>query len=130
MVHGVSDGLSVREDLRQVPGAQDVPQGGGSQQPRRPVVVVIVADCAQWVGNLPIMMSYFYIFLLLFIDLNSLLLLQKNKKHLIYISLLIDILHCFNIKKSPHTKLLSINVSFQGFVCLASGSTFKTFLIL
>ena len=52
VVHRVGNGLPVREDLREVPGAQDVPQGGGGQQPGRPVVVVIVADSTQWVGDL------------------------------------------------------------------------------
>ena len=45
MVDGLGDGLPVGEDLGQVPGAQDVPQGGGGQQPGGPVVVVIVANC-------------------------------------------------------------------------------------
>ena len=52
VVHGVRDGLSVREDLWEVPGAEDVPEGGGGQQPGGPVVVVVVADGAQRVGDL------------------------------------------------------------------------------
>ena len=52
MVDGLRDGLSVRQNLREVPGAEDVPECGGGQQPRGPVVVVVVADRAQWVGNL------------------------------------------------------------------------------
>ena len=52
VVHRVGDGLPVREDLREVPGAEDVPQGGGGQQSGGPVVVVIVTDGAQWVGDL------------------------------------------------------------------------------
>ena len=52
MVDGLRDGLSVRQNLREVPGAEDVPECGGGQQPRGPVVVVIVTDCAQGVGDL------------------------------------------------------------------------------
>ena len=51
-MHGVRDGLPVAEDLGEVPGAEHVPQRGGGQQPGGPVVVVVVADRAQWVGNL------------------------------------------------------------------------------
>ena len=52
MVDGLGDGFSVREDLRQVPGAQDVPQRGGGQQPSGPVVVVIVTNRTQRVRDL------------------------------------------------------------------------------
>ena len=52
MVDGLGDGFSVREDLRQVPGAQDVPQRGGGQQTSGPVVVVIVTNCTQRVRDL------------------------------------------------------------------------------
>lgn len=41
-LHSVRDLLTVREDLRQVLGAQDVPQGGLSQQPGGGVGVVDV----------------------------------------------------------------------------------------
>ena len=37
MMNGLRDGFSVREDLREVPGAQDVPQRGGGKQPGGPV---------------------------------------------------------------------------------------------
>ena len=52
MVDALGDGLSVWEDLGQVPGAQDVPQGGGGQKPRGPVIVVIVTNRTQRVGDL------------------------------------------------------------------------------
>ena len=52
VVDGLGDGFSVREDLRQVPGAQDVPQRGGGQQTSGPVVVVIVTNRTQRVRDL------------------------------------------------------------------------------
>ena len=44
--------VPVCQDVPEVPGAEDVPEGGGGQQPGRPVVVVIVAHGAQRVGHL------------------------------------------------------------------------------
>ena len=41
-LHLLSDGLPVRQDVAQVPGAQHIPQGGGGQQPGGPAVVVHV----------------------------------------------------------------------------------------
>ena len=37
MVNGLRNGFSVRENLRQVPGAEDVPQRGGGKKPGGPV---------------------------------------------------------------------------------------------
>ena len=45
-LHLLSDGLSVRQDVPQVPGAQHVPQGGGGQQSGGPAVVVHVGHGA------------------------------------------------------------------------------------
>ena len=44
--------LPVSQDVAEIPGSEDVPEGGGGQKPGGPVVVVIVADGAQWVGDL------------------------------------------------------------------------------
>ena len=65
-VHLLPDVLPLREDLGQVPGPKDVPEGGhhdddvpddlpeggGGEEPRGSVVVVIVANGAEWVGHL------------------------------------------------------------------------------
>ena len=45
-LHLLSDGLPVRQDVAQVPGAQHIPQGGGGQQPGGPAVVVHVGHGA------------------------------------------------------------------------------------
>ena len=37
-------GLPVREDVSEVLGAEDIPEGGGGQQPRRQARVLHVAD--------------------------------------------------------------------------------------
>ena len=45
VLHHPGDGLPLREDLGQVPGAQYVPQGGCGQQPGGVRVVLNVAYC-------------------------------------------------------------------------------------
>ena len=50
--HDVADGLSLREDLSQGLGAEDVPEGGGDQQVGAVGVVAHVADGRQRVGDL------------------------------------------------------------------------------
>ena len=50
-LHLLSYGLSVREDVSEVPGAKDVPQGGGGQQPGGPAVVVHVGHGTDWILN-------------------------------------------------------------------------------
>ena len=45
VLHHPGDGLPLRQDLGQVPGAQHIPQGGGGQKPGGVRVVLNVADC-------------------------------------------------------------------------------------
>ena len=61
-LHLLSDGLPVRQDVAQVPGAQHIPQGGGGQQPGGPAVVVHVGHGADRVLEHQIFLNIEYIF--------------------------------------------------------------------
>ena len=46
LVHGISNGLSVRQNFRQIPGSENISESCSSQQPGGSVVVIIVTNSA------------------------------------------------------------------------------------
>ena len=51
-LHFLSNGLSITENISQSHRAENIPQGGGGQQPGGPAVVVHVGDGVRGVGHL------------------------------------------------------------------------------